>query len=137
MELSKAASVVQTVAAGVQALATIMYFIPRISAHGQPVGVGASVAEGGKELGDAGKSGATVTSFAAELLSALASHSGKMGSYFRRQADWTLQNNRPPVRSCRSTTKSRRRTSGSKLPNASSIPTKSKWRMRNSPRLHD
>ena len=62
MELSTAASVVQTVAAGVQALATIMYFIPRISAHGQPVGVGASVAEGGKELGDAGKSGATVTS---------------------------------------------------------------------------
>jgi hypothetical protein len=91
--LSTAASVVQAVAAGIQAFATPMHVIPQISAHAQPVGVGATVAEGGQQLGDAADSGAATLRFVADIVSAAASLSGKMGSYFRRQAEWVLQNN--------------------------------------------
>ena len=93
LDLSSAASQIRELAGGAEALATLMYVIPQIGAHAQPVGVGATVQEGGKQLGDAAKSVASVVSFAVDVLSTSASQSGKMGSYFRRQAEWTLQNN--------------------------------------------
>jgi hypothetical protein len=91
--LSTAASIVQAVAAGIQAFATPMYVIPQISAHGQPMGVGATLAEGGLQLGPAAKSGSDTLRFVGDILSGAATLSGKMGTYFRRQADWALQNN--------------------------------------------
>jgi hypothetical protein len=91
--LSTAATVIQEVSAGVHAVASILYLIPQIFAHVQPVGVGATAAESGQQIGESTKSGADTIRMAGDILSAGASLSGKMGSYFRRQADWALQNN--------------------------------------------
>lgn len=91
--LSTAATAIHTVAAGVHGLSAILHAIPQIFAHGQPVGVGATVSEGGQEAGSASTSGATAITYAGEILSAAASLSGKMGGYFRRQAEWALQDN--------------------------------------------
>jgi len=93
LTLSTAASVLQIVAGATQAVATPLHAIPTISAHAQPMGVGATVAEGGPQLGPAASSGSSAIRIASEILSAQASLSGKMGSYFRRQAEWALQNN--------------------------------------------
>jgi hypothetical protein len=91
--LSTAASVIQAVSAGVNAVASFLYLIPQISAHVQPVGVGATASESGEQIGSAVKGGAETLSMMAGLISAAATLSGKMGTYFRRQAEWTLQNN--------------------------------------------
>lgn len=91
--LSTAASVVQTVAGGTQAVAAILHALPQFGVHFQPFGPGASATEGGIQLGAAGEALAATIRSSAEILSAAASLSGKMGAYFRRQAEWTLQNN--------------------------------------------
>lgn len=93
LTLSTAASVLQAVAAGTQAVATPLSAIPQISANVMPLGGGATITEGGQQLGPTAKSGADTLRIITEIISATASLSGKMGSYFRRQADWTLQNN--------------------------------------------
>jgi hypothetical protein len=91
--LSTAASILQMVAGGTQAVATGLYLIPQINAHGQPVGVGATLGESGLQIGEAVKSGADTIKIISEILSLGATLSGKMGTYFRRQAEWALQNN--------------------------------------------
>lgn len=91
--LSTAASVIQTVASGAQAVGAILHVLPQFGVHIQPLGPGASAKEGGDQLGSAAEALAAVIRMEAEILSAAASLSGKMGTYFRRQADWTLQNN--------------------------------------------
>jgi Tc toxin complex TcA C-terminal TcB-binding domain len=93
LALSTTANVVQAVATGVQALVIPLSMIPQFGAHGQPMGVGATVTEGGQELQKAADAAAAQIRFEAEIYSALAALSGKMGSYFRRQAEWALQNN--------------------------------------------
>lgn len=93
MDLSAAALVLQTVSSGVQAVASILHAIPEIAVHAQPIGVGASVHEGGIQLGNVADSAATIVRIGSEILSYEASHSGKMAGYFRRQAEWALQNN--------------------------------------------
>jgi len=93
LTLSTAASVIQMVAGSIQAVATPMHAFPTISVHAQPVGVGGSVHEGGPQLGPAVESGSKVLTVIGEILALGASLSGKMGTYFRRQADWALQNN--------------------------------------------
>jgi len=91
--LSTAASVLQMIAGGTQAVASALYLIPQINAHGQPVGVGATLGESGLQIGEAVKSGADTIKIIGEILSLGAMLSGKMGTYFRRQAEWALQNN--------------------------------------------
>jgi hypothetical protein len=93
LRLSTAASVVQTVAAGVQALAAVLYAIPQIGVHVQPLGPGGSATTGGQHFGSATEAATSSIRFAADILSAEASHAGKMGGHFRRQAEWVLQNN--------------------------------------------
>jgi hypothetical protein len=85
MTMSTAASVIQMVAGGTQAAAAPLHLIPLFNALGQPMGVGASAAEGGPNLGKAAESGASALKIIGEILSLGASLSGKMGSYFRRQ----------------------------------------------------
>jgi hypothetical protein len=93
IDLSTAALVLQTVSAGVQAAASILHAIPEIAVHAQPFGVGASVHEGGIQLGSVADSAATIVCIGSDILLHEATHSGKMAGYFRRQADWALQNN--------------------------------------------
>jgi len=91
--LSTAASVVQVVAAGVQALVVPLSLIPQFGIHVQPIGVGMTVYVGGDQMQKAAGAGAATIHLIGDILSAAASLSGKMGTYFRRQAEWTLQNN--------------------------------------------
>jgi Tc toxin complex TcA C-terminal TcB-binding domain/Neuraminidase-like domain len=91
--LSTAASVIQTVAGGTQALASIMYVIPQINAHVQPMGVGATAGEGGQQFGHVVEGGTNTLKIVGEVLAMAGTLSGKMGTFFRRQADWALQNN--------------------------------------------
>ncbi|HWX17203.1 MAG TPA: neuraminidase-like domain-containing protein [Chthoniobacterales bacterium] len=91
--LSTTASVIQTVAAGAQAGVIPLSLIPQIGVHAQPWGIGGTMTEGGEQWSNAVKAAVDVASFFSSIASAAASLSGKMGSYFRRQADWALQNN--------------------------------------------
>ncbi len=93
MVLSTAASVIQTVAGGTQALASVMYVIPQINAHVQPMGVGATAGEGGQQFGHVVEGGTNTLKIVGEVLAMAGTLSGKMGTYFRRQAEWALQNN--------------------------------------------
>jgi len=93
LDFSTAAMVTQTVASGIQAIAGILTAFPKLRAELLPFGTGASAEEGGDQFGKIAESAATVVRIASEILSYEASHAGKMAGYFRRQADWTLQNN--------------------------------------------
>jgi hypothetical protein len=93
LTLSTAASIIQIVSGATQAVATALHEVPQVNVHAQPMGVGVTVSFGGQNLGPGAESGASALRIVGECLSAAASLSGKMGTYFRRQAEWVLQNN--------------------------------------------
>ena len=93
LALTTGASILQASAAAVQTLSAVLHVVPQMGAHVQPMGPGASVTEGGTQLGGAGDSAASTLRIVGDIVAIAGTLSGKMGSYFRRQADWTLQNN--------------------------------------------
>lgn len=80
-------------ASGLEALGSGLAIIPQFKAHAQPMGCGATVDFGGQHLHSMASGLAAVARAFAEEYSFEATKAGKLGSYDRREADWTLQSN--------------------------------------------
>ncbi len=83
----------QQTASGLQELASVLGLIPQIKVHVQPMGVGGTIDFGGVQLSTITRALATVATIASEELSYQAGKSSKLGSYSRRQLEWTFQSN--------------------------------------------
>ena len=91
-DLSKAHTYQET-SAGINALGAILAFLPIFGAHVQPMGCGAVVHFGGTNLAlnsDALAAGAKAI---ADQYSYEAANASKLGSYGRRELEWTFQSN--------------------------------------------
>jgi hypothetical protein len=67
--------------------------IPQIGVHAQPMGVGATVGFGGIQLHSMMSGLAAVSRAFAEEFTYEATNASKLGSYSRRELDWTFQSN--------------------------------------------
>jgi hypothetical protein len=93
LDLLWGAQLSQDVAAGLDALASGLAIIPDIEAAAKPMGAGAGVTFGGTNLSRAITAGAHVARGIAGRLSFEANKSAKIGSYQRREQEWTFQRN--------------------------------------------
>lgn len=89
----EAAQLRQDVAAASDTLGSVLSAIPQVRVHAAPVGVGTSFETGGAELHDIFSALSSAARGKAGQLSYEASRSAKMGSYDRRQQEWTFQSN--------------------------------------------
>jgi hypothetical protein len=83
----------QQASAVVEAIASVLSLIPEVSAHATPVGVGAAVEYGGRELSTFTSIGAKIIRLGADEMSYRANRASKLATYQRRIDDWVLQNN--------------------------------------------
>ena len=83
----------QQSSAVVEAIASALSLIPEFAANVQPVGIGASVSFGGRELSTFTSIGAKIIRIHADEMSYRANRASKLASYQRRIDDWVLQNN--------------------------------------------
>ncbi len=83
----------QLAATVIEAVGATLAFIPQFNAHGQPLGVGVTAGFGGVQLHGGASSLASVSRAFAEEYSFQANKAGKLGSYSRRELDWTFQSN--------------------------------------------
>jgi hypothetical protein len=83
----------QVTASGLEALGSALGLIPQIGAKVQPVGVGVDIGFGGVQLHLMASSLAAVARAAAEQYSYEGNKAAKLGSYSRRELDWTFQSN--------------------------------------------
>jgi hypothetical protein len=83
----------QQVANGINALGAVLALIPQLSAHVQPMGCGATIKFGGDNFVFNTDSLASATRAIAEEFSYEATNAGKLGSYSRREQEWTFQSN--------------------------------------------
>jgi hypothetical protein len=81
-----AASALESVGSG-------LAIIPQFKAHAQPMGCGATVDFGGQHLHSLMSGLAAVSRAFAEEFSFEANKAGKLGSYARRESEWTFQSN--------------------------------------------
>ena len=80
-------------ASALEGIAGIAHAFPQLSADGKPLGVGAGALWGGQNIGFAASSLAKVFQIISSQLSFEAVRASKMGSYIRREQDWTFQAN--------------------------------------------
>ena len=94
-ELSKLALArdLQLTASGIEVVRSILSYVPDNSAHGQPMGVGVTIKFGGENLSNNLSGLASVSRAIAEEFSYEANKTAKLGSYSRRELDWTFQSN--------------------------------------------
>jgi hypothetical protein len=78
---------------GLEALGTGLALIPQFKAHAQPMGCGATIDFGGQHLHSMASGLAAISRAIAEQYSFEATKAGKLGSYKRRELDWTFQSN--------------------------------------------
>ena len=83
----------QLAASGIEGLNGVLSVIPDAKAHVQPLGCGATLEFGGKSLHNNMSALASVSRAFAEEYSYEAGKAGKLGSYSRRQLEWTFQSN--------------------------------------------
>jgi len=83
----------QQSSATVEAIASALSLIPQFDANAQPVGIGASVSFGGRELSTFTSIAAKIIRIHADEMSYRANRASKLASYQRRIDDWVLQNN--------------------------------------------
>jgi len=83
----------QLAATVIDAVGAALALIPQFNAHGQPLGVGVTTGFGGVQLHGGASSLASVSRAFADEYSFQANKSGKLGSYSRRELDWTFQSN--------------------------------------------
>lgn len=83
----------QIAATSLEALGGVLAIIPQFKAHAQPMGVGASVDFGGQHLHSLASSLAAVARTFSDQYSYEANNAAKIGSYSRREQDWTFQSN--------------------------------------------
>jgi hypothetical protein len=87
------AQAAQLAAVGIEGLGTVLSLIPKFPAHFQPIGCGASVEFGGDNLHFSTSHLAATAREGAGQLSYEAGKAAKLGSYSRRELDWTFQSN--------------------------------------------
>jgi len=87
------AHIAQLTASGIEALGAILALIPQFGGHVQPMGCGATIKFGGDNLSFNTSQLASVARAVAEQYSFEASKAAKLGSYSRRELDWTFQSN--------------------------------------------
>lgn len=83
----------QLAESGIQALGSGLAIIPQFKVHAQPMGCGATVDFGGQHLASMCSGLAAVSRAFAEEYSYEASKTSKIGSYSRRELEWTFQSN--------------------------------------------
>lgn len=83
----------QLTASGAGALGAGLAMIPQFKGHAQPMGCGATVDFGGQHLASSISALASIARAVAEEYSYEAGNAAKLGSYARRQLDWTNQSN--------------------------------------------
>lgn len=83
----------QLTASGLEALASGLALVPQVKAHAQPLGCGATAEFGGQQLHAMGSGLASVARMFAEEFAYEANKAAKLGTYARRQLDWTYQSN--------------------------------------------
>ncbi len=90
---SKRAHILQQSASKIQEMANIMHMIPNISGNVQPFGTGVSISIGGSNFGAAMSASASSLQWLATHHNYLANRASKMGSFIRRDQEWTFQAN--------------------------------------------
>ena len=83
----------QETANGINAVGAILALIPQFSAHVQPMGCGATIKFGGDNFAFNTDSLASAVRAVADEYSYEASTAAKIGSYSRRELEWTFQSN--------------------------------------------
>ncbi|MEO5891149.1 MAG: neuraminidase-like domain-containing protein [Ferruginibacter sp.] len=76
-----------------EAIAGIAHSLPTATINGTPMGVGATVAWGGQNLGFASSAMAKVLGIISAQLTYESNRASKMASYIRRDQDWVMQAN--------------------------------------------
>lgn len=80
-------------ASALDATGSGLALVPQFKAHGQPMGVGATVGFGGVQLHSMMQSLASVARMAAEQFSYEGTKTARLGGYARRELDWLYQSN--------------------------------------------
>jgi hypothetical protein len=83
----------QIAASVIDAVGAVLGLVPQFNAHAQPLGVGVTAGFGGVQLRGGASSLASVSRALAEEFSFEANKAGKLGSYSRREVEWTFQSN--------------------------------------------
>ena len=83
----------QNNATGLDYLGTVFGMMPGFEAAAKPMGAGAGVHFGGLHLSEVAKAGAQIAKGKSSRLSYQASQAAKIGSYARREQDWSFQRN--------------------------------------------
>lgn len=83
----------QLTASGIEATGSVLAIVPQFKAHAQPMGCGLTVDFGGQHLHSMMSALASVSRAFAEEYTFEATNASKIGSYSRRELDWTFQSN--------------------------------------------
>jgi Tc toxin complex TcA C-terminal TcB-binding domain len=83
----------QLAANSASALGSVLAIIPQFKVHAQPMGCGATIDFGGQHLASLSQALASVARAVGDEFSYEAGKSGKIGSYSRRELEWTFQSN--------------------------------------------
>jgi hypothetical protein len=83
----------QITASSLEALGSVLALIPQFKGHAQPMGCGATVDFGGQHLHSMASGLAAISRAIAEEYSFEANKAAKLGSYSRRELEWTFQSN--------------------------------------------
>jgi hypothetical protein len=83
----------QIAASASDAIGAVLAVIPQIEGNVEPMGCGASVGFGGQQLHSMMSSLSSIARLAGEQFSYEATNAGKIGSYSRRELEWTFQGN--------------------------------------------
>jgi hypothetical protein len=83
----------QLTASGINTLGAVLALIPQFKGHVQPMGCGATIDFGGSHLAFSTEALAAVARTIADQFSYEAGNAAKLGSYSRRELDWSLQSN--------------------------------------------
>ena len=83
----------QLTANGINIVGAVLALIPQFKAHVQPMGCGATIDFGGHNLTFNTDALATAARTVADQFSYEAGNASKLGSYSRRELDWTFQSN--------------------------------------------
>lgn len=83
----------QVAASAIEVVRSVLAYIPDTSGHAQPMGVGVTVKFGGLNLSNNLSGLASAARAVAEWCSYEANTASKIGSYSRRELEWTFQSN--------------------------------------------
>lgn len=93
LDLLWGAQLTQDIAAVLDTLGSFMGFIPQVEASAKPWGLGAGVSFGGVHLSQVVQATSSAAKGVAGRLSFEANQAAKIGSYARREQEWTFQRN--------------------------------------------